>query len=106
MGLRPFIEKLSLLSERSLMDYRLIQSDANPKFKRWRKLAENARFIKKEKATLAEGAHLLLTMAERGIIPAALLLRNGGISDEVVKSLRTTLEKVLLAMCSITVSMT
>ena len=65
------------------MDYRLIQSDSNPKFKRWRKLAENARFIKKEKATLAEGAHLLLTMAERGITPAALLLRSGGISDEV-----------------------
>ena len=63
------------------MDYRLIQSDSNPKFKRWRKLAENARFIKKEKATLAEGAHLLLTMAERGITPAALLLRSGGISD-------------------------
>ena len=33
------------------MDYRLIQSDSNPKFKRWRKLAENARFIKKEKAS-------------------------------------------------------
>ena len=65
------------------MDYGLIQSDSNPKFKRWRKLAENARFIKKEKATLAEGAHLLLTMAERGITPAALLLRSGGISDEV-----------------------
>ena len=55
------------------MRYQTIQSDANAKFKRWKKLADNTRFIKKEGATLAEGAHLVLTLSERKIIPAALI---------------------------------
>ena len=65
------------------MRYQTIQSDANAKFKRWKKLADNTRFIKKEGATLAEGAHLVLTLSERKIIPAALIFRASGVSDEV-----------------------
>lgn len=65
------------------MDYRLIQSDSNAKFKRWKKLADSTRAIKKEKATLAEGAHLAITLFERNIKPAALLFRAGGVSEEV-----------------------
>ena len=65
------------------MDYQLIQSESNARFKRWKKIAENARFIKKEGVTLAEGAHLLITMHERRLQPSALLLRAAGISDEV-----------------------
>ena len=65
------------------MDYQLIQSETNAKFKRWKKLAENTRFIKKEGATLAEGAHLLITMNEHAVMPEALILRESGISDEV-----------------------
>lgn len=65
------------------MNYQLIQSDSNAKFKRWKKLAENTRFIKKEGATLAEGAHLLITLDQKHIKPAALLMRASGVSDEV-----------------------
>ena len=71
------------------MDYRLIQSDSNAKFKRWKKLAESARTIKKEKATLAEGAHLVITLYERKIKPIALLSRASGVSDEVGDIVRT-----------------
>ncbi len=34
-----------------------IESDANAKYKRWKKLFDNARMMKKEGATLAEGEH-------------------------------------------------
>ena len=65
------------------MNYQLIQSDSNAKFKRWKKLAENTRFIKKEGMTLAEGAHLLITLDQKNIRPAALLMRASGVTDEV-----------------------
>ena len=67
------------------MQYRIIESEANAKYKRWKKLFESARFIKKEGATLAEGAHLIITMKEKGVKPEALLLREGGVSDEVAE---------------------
>ena len=70
------------------MRYQTIQSDANAKFKRWKKLADNTRFIKKEGATLAEGAHLVLTLSERKIKPAALIFRASGVSDEVSEVIR------------------
>ena len=67
------------------MQYRIIESEANAKYKRWKKLFESARFIKKEGATLAEGAHLIITMRQKGVKPEALLLREGGVSDEVAE---------------------
>lgn len=70
------------------MRYQTIQSDANAKFKRWKKLADNTRFIKKEGATLAEGAHLVLTLFERKIKPSALIFRASGVSDEVSDVIR------------------
>ena len=65
------------------MRYQTIQSDSNAKFKRWKKLADNTRFIKKEGATLAEGAHLVMTLVERKLKPSALIFRSSGVSDEV-----------------------
>ena len=70
------------------MRYQTIQSDANAKFKRWKKLADNTRFIKKEGATLAEGAHLVLTLFERKIKPTALIFRSSGVSEEVSEVVR------------------
>ena len=67
------------------MQYRIIESESNAKYKRWKKLFESARFIKKEGATLAEGAHLIITMKEKGVKPEAFLLREGGVSDEVAE---------------------
>ena len=65
------------------MQFRAIQSDANEKFKRWKKLTESARAIKKEGVTLAEGAHLAITLFEKGIKPRALIFRASGVTDEL-----------------------
>lgn len=40
------------------MSRTIIESDANPRMKRWRKLARDARAVKREGATLIEGLHL------------------------------------------------
>lgn len=65
------------------MQFRAIQSDANEKFKRWKKLTKSARAIKKEGVTLAEGAHLAITLFEKGIKPRALIFRASGVTDEL-----------------------
>lgn len=65
------------------MQFRTIQSDANEKFKRWKKLTESARAIKKEGVALAEGAHLAITLFEKGIKPRALIFRASGVTDEL-----------------------
>lgn len=36
-----------------------VESDANPRFKRWKRLALEPRAVKRERATLLEGLHLL-----------------------------------------------
>ncbi len=59
-----------------------IQSEANARFKRWKKLVDNARHIKKEGVTLAEGAHLAQTILERGIVPEAMIVRAAGLNAE------------------------
>lgn len=41
------------------MNATLIESEANARFKRWKKLAHDARAVKKERATLLEGIHLV-----------------------------------------------
>lgn len=59
-----------------------IQSEANARFKRCKKLVDNARHIKKEGVTLAEGAHLAQTILERGIVPEAMIVRAAGLNAE------------------------
>ena len=52
-----------------------IESESNPRYKRWKKLATESRAVKKEGATLLEGAHLCETaLANRSTRVAALLV--------------------------------
>jgi TrmH family RNA methyltransferase len=52
----------------------VLGSRDNPKVKRWRKLAADARYRRTEKRALIEGPHLLAAALERGIKPIAVLV--------------------------------
>jgi len=52
----------------------VLGSRDNPKVKRWRKLAADARYRRAEKRALIEGRHLLAAALERGISPVAVLV--------------------------------
>lgn len=52
----------------------VLGSRDNPKVKRWRKLAADARYRRAEKRALIEGPHLLAAALERGIKPVAVLV--------------------------------
>ena len=52
----------------------VLGSRDNPKVKRWRKLAADARYRRAEKRALIEGPHLLAAALERGIKPLAVLV--------------------------------
>ena len=75
------------------MPYQTIQSESNPKFKRWKKMAQSARAIRSERATLAEGAHLAQTALERDIKVQAVLLRAKGLNNEAAALLEKFLQK-------------
>lgn len=64
------------------MNFQPIQSEANAKFKRWKRILESTRVMRKEGVTLAEGAHLVQVVLERGVKPLAVLLRAKGINEE------------------------
>ena len=51
-----------------------IESDANARFKRWKKLALESRSVKKEGATLCEGAHLVMCLLERPEVKVTAIL--------------------------------
>ena len=59
-----------------------IKSEANPRFKRWKKVLENTRSMRKEGITLAEGAHLVQVILQRNWSVNAVLLSEKGINDE------------------------
>lgn len=62
-----------------------IESDANAKYKRWKKLFDNARMMKKEGATLAEGAHLAQVCLERKVKAIAMIIRDSeSFTDETL----------------------
>lgn len=51
-----------------------IESEVNARFKRWRRLAEESRAVKKESATLLEGIHLAqVVLAHPALVKAVLL---------------------------------
>ena len=52
----------------------VLGSRDNPKVKRWRKLAADARYRRAEKRAMIEGPHLLAAALERGIQPIAVLV--------------------------------
>lgn len=51
-----------------------IESEANARFKRWKKLALESRSVKKEGATLCEGAHLALCLLEHPEVDVRAIL--------------------------------
>ena len=53
---------------------KFIESEANAKFKRWKKLARDARAVRKEGATLMEGIHLMQVALEAGCRVNAVLI--------------------------------
>ena len=52
----------------------VLESDANPNVKRWRRLATDPRFVKKAGATLLEGAHLAECYVQTGLPVTNLLV--------------------------------
>lgn len=52
----------------------VIESEANARFKRWKKLACESRAVKKEGATLLEGIHLLQVVCESNVRVSAVML--------------------------------
>lgn len=69
-----------------------IESESNARFKRWRKLAQENRAVKKEGATLLEGAHLAQSLLDHPEIELnAILVSAKGLSPEA-QSLRGALE--------------
>ena len=52
----------------------VLESDANPNVKRWRRLATDPRFVKKAGATLLEGAHLAECYFQTGLPVTNLLV--------------------------------
>lgn len=53
---------------------KVLESDANPNVKRWRRLATDPRFVKKAGATLLEGAHLAECYFQTGLPVTNLLV--------------------------------
>lgn len=54
-----------------------ITSEANAQFRRWLRLATVPRAIREEACTLAEGVHLAQAAGAAGVVPQAILLRQG-----------------------------
>ena len=74
-----------------------IESDANPRLKRWRRLALEAKAVRREGATVLEGIHLLQTVLEHPEVKInAVMLPEG----------RTTAEAKALAERAALVFMT
>jgi TrmH family RNA methyltransferase len=59
-----------------------IESEANARFKRWKKLAAEPRAVKKESASLIEGIHLMQSALEAGWPVKAVMLNADGAAGE------------------------
>lgn len=64
------------------MKFLPIISDSNVRFKRWKKVLESPRVMRKEGITLAEGAHLVQVLLQRRWPVNAVLLSERGINEE------------------------
>ena len=64
------------------MNETLIESEANARFKRWKKLAKDARAVRKEGATLMEGIHLMQVALESGCRVNAVLIDDERVTRE------------------------
>lgn len=65
-----------------------IESDANPRLKRWRRLALEAKAVRREGATVLEGIHLLQTVLEHPEVKInAVMLPEGARQQKPKRSL-------------------
>lgn len=74
----------------------VIASDANPKIRRWRRLATDPRFVKKEGATLLEGAHLAESYFATGRPVKALLVAENANAEALYWAERYEAERGLV----------
>lgn len=65
-----------------VMNETLIESEANARFKRWKKLAKDARAVRKEGATLMEGIHLMQVALESDCRVNAVLIDDERVTRE------------------------
>lgn len=62
----------------------IIESDANPRMKRWRRLARDARAVRRENATLIEGLHLAESVLLTKTLPVDAVLLSENAVDEAL----------------------
>ena len=65
----------------------VLSSRANPRVKRWIRLAGDARYRRAEKRALIEGPHLLAAALQRGHRPVAVLVTEQGAADAEIRAL-------------------
>ena len=71
----------------------LIESDANARFKRWKKLADESRAVKKEGVTLVEGIHLMEVVRDADADVAAVIIDDERVTAEAEALAYETAEK-------------
>jgi TrmH family RNA methyltransferase len=67
--------------------FKPLASDANPRFRRWQRIAASPRAVRALGLTLAEGLHLAQAVAESGAVPDAVILRRGADGAELRRCL-------------------
>jgi TrmH family RNA methyltransferase len=77
----------------------ILRSRDNPRVRRWRKLAADARERRREGRILIEGAHLVAACLEAGAAPAALLVAEGAQARAEIAGLvrRAALDPVVVS---------
>jgi TrmH family RNA methyltransferase len=65
----------------------MISSRDNPRVKRWMKLAQDARFRKRERRALVEGPHLVTALLDARLAPLELLVSEEKIGDPEIQKL-------------------
>lgn len=75
-----------------------IRSAENPRFKQWRKLAQQPAQRRKTGLTLLDGVHLLQMLAQSGGLPEQLLVRSGSQDFEEVRAIITMFSDVPLVL--------
>lgn len=72
----------------------LIASEANARFKRWKRLADDSRAVKKEGATLVEGIHLLEVVRDAEADVAAVIVDDERVTAEAEALAYDTAERL------------
>lgn len=76
------------------MSQHMIESESNPRVKRWKRLAADARAIRREGATLLEGIHLLQVVLEHPEIEVSAVILSADASTDEANYLAEQLASV------------